>query len=92
MASEDENHEWITHLLNASADVEMPEHLAARLEEALALESQQRAADASLDEAKRSFLEMGRRSALGTFGENAPSRYDRSGVGIDVDAVTPHQT
>ncbi|SKF73585.1 Uncharacterised protein [Mycobacteroides abscessus subsp. abscessus] len=34
---------------------------------------------------------MGRRSALGTFGENVPSHYDRSGVGIDVDAITAHQ-
>ena len=91
MASEDQNHEWVTNLLSASADVAMPEHIAERIEAALQAQAQQRVADASVDEAKRSYLEMGRRSALGTFGENVPSHYDRSGVGIDVDAITAHQ-
>ena len=89
MASEDDNHDWISEVLSADADVEMPEHIATQITDALQSEAQQRAVDASLDEAKRSYLEMGRRSALGTFGENAPAHYDRSGVGIDLHASLP---
>lgn len=88
MASNDEFHEWVSTLLGASATVEMPEHIAARLEDALTGEAQQRLTHASLDDAKRSYLEMRRRSAVGTFGENAPSHYDKIGVGIDVHPVT----
>lgn len=91
MANENESHEWVSELLSASADVQMPERFAARIEDALLGEVHQRAAHATLDEAKRSYLEMERQSALGTYGENAPRHYDPSGVGIGLHGATPEK-
>ena len=90
MSTGDIQHDRVAGLLAAGADVEMPESVAARIEDALQAEVDLRQTNADLDDAKRSYLEMGRRSALGTFGENVPARYDRSGVGIAVHDTTHH--
>ncbi|MGD8214087.1 hypothetical protein [Aestuariimicrobium sp. Y1814] len=79
-----ENHDWVSDMLSAEVDVAMPEWVSERIETALAAEVARRATTDAADEAKRSYLEMQTRSALGTFGGNAPAHYDPSGVGISV--------
>lgn len=80
----DENHEAITKMLGAAADVAMPDWVTDRIDATLRGEVAHRATTGAADEAKQSWLQMQASSDLGTWGENAPAHYDPSGVGIEV--------
>ncbi|MGD7732402.1 hypothetical protein ACQCX5_05490 [Propionibacteriaceae bacterium G57] len=72
----------VSQWLSERSAVEMPDAVAERIERAIAAEAATRDAGAALESTKRSYLELETRSDLGTFGKNAPTRYDRNGIGI----------
>lgn len=83
MSSSDHQDEWVSDLLADQGPVAIPESVSARIEDALLAGAEMRRANSDVDEAKRSYLEMRQRSALGTWGENAPAQYDKQGLGIE---------
>lgn len=77
-----ENADWVSAVLGSQPDPVLPEAVATRIEAALAEEVTRRSDGVAADENCRAVNELHQRSSQGSFGTNAPSHFDRPGLGI----------
>lgn len=77
-----EHNDWVGDVLGAQPAPAMPAEVQARIEQALTAEAQRRRNGELAAEIKQGYDEVAARSALGSFGANAPSHFDKVGLGL----------